>query len=255
MAISAAKRKANRKNARKSTGPRTTAGKNAVRFNSVTHGGTAKTPVLPWEDGARFAQRILGYKTWLRPEGDLENSLVEEMALTSVQQERLVRSELARITYNIHTSRAEEMRIAEEQAMALGQRLFFDQHGPLALHPRPESVSNEPRLVWSKTADDPDHPSRLVMALERTGAGVRWLLARWTELRSRVEANCWDSSREAQGGAVAGQTALRRRRRAASRPDLLMLPCARPRAPRRPLPRRAVPTWKRRTTRGSGSGS
>ncbi len=192
MPISATKRKSNKKNAQKSTGPRTAAGKNAVRFNSVTHGATAKTPVLPWEEQALFDKRILGYKTWVQPEGDLENSIVEELTLASWQLERATLSNVARVTFNIHTARAEELRLAQHEAAALGQRLFFDQHGPLPLHPRSEFEAREPRTVWSKTADDPDHPSRLVMSLEATRAGCRWLLDRWTELRDRLESGeCW----------------------------------------------------------------
>lgn len=40
---------ANRKNARKSTGPRTAAGKDAVRHNAVKHGLTARSCLLPEE--------------------------------------------------------------------------------------------------------------------------------------------------------------------------------------------------------------
>lgn len=40
---------ANRKNAKKSTGPRTDAGKQTVALNGVTHGATAQTLILPGE--------------------------------------------------------------------------------------------------------------------------------------------------------------------------------------------------------------
>ena len=54
MPISAAKRKQCKLNAKKSSGPRTTAGKRAVRYNAVKHGASGKTPVLPWEDRGRL---------------------------------------------------------------------------------------------------------------------------------------------------------------------------------------------------------
>ncbi len=41
---------ANRLNARKSTGPRTAAGKDRSRMNAVTHGLSARTLILPDED-------------------------------------------------------------------------------------------------------------------------------------------------------------------------------------------------------------
>ena len=41
---------------------------------------------------------------------------------------------------------------------------------------------------------DPDQPARLVLRLESTAAGCRWLLARWNELAEILEAgNCWPS--------------------------------------------------------------
>ncbi len=192
MAISAAKRKACQINGKKSRGPKTTATKQAVRFNAVKHGASAKTPVLPWEDPAAFDELVVGYKNWIQPVGEIENSLVEQAALCCWQRARGTRSVVSRATFNIHTARANEQRTAAEAVAALGQRLFFEQHGPLPLHPRPGSVSHGAPLVWSKSPDDPDHPSRLVMSLEANFSGVRWLMARWTELRARLEAGeCW----------------------------------------------------------------
>jgi hypothetical protein len=43
MSTSQAKIDANRRNSKKSTGPRTSAGKNRSRFNAVKHGGYAST--------------------------------------------------------------------------------------------------------------------------------------------------------------------------------------------------------------------
>jgi hypothetical protein len=192
MAISATKRKQCKLNAKKSTGPRTTAGKHAVRYNAVKHAGSAKMPVLPWEDRAAFDELVVSYKNWMQPVGEIEVALVDQAALASWQYARATRSDVARVTFNIQTARANEQREAAESAAALGQRLFFEQHGPLALHPRPDSAAFGERTVWSKTPDDPDHPSRLVMSLEATFAGVMWLLARWSELRSRLEGGeCW----------------------------------------------------------------
>ena len=192
MAISAAKRKSCQINGKKSRGPKTTASRRAVRYNAVKHGGAAKTPVLPWEDSAAFAELVVGYKNAIQPVGEIENTLAENAAFACWQRARGVRSAVSRATFNIHTARANEQREAEAAAAASGQRLFFEQHGPLALHPRPDSAAFGGRTVWSGIPDDPDHPSRLVMDLEATFIGVRWLMARWRELRSRIEVGeCW----------------------------------------------------------------
>jgi hypothetical protein len=192
MPTSAAKIRSNRLNSKKSTGPRSAAGKRAVRFNSVTHGATSESPVLPWESQAVFDERVLGIKKSIRPVGAAENILCEQIALATIQIERAVRSDIARVKSNVHTSRVEEQQETTERAAALGQRLFFEQHGPIALHPRSESEISGPRIVWSRSPDDPDHPSRLIMALEATSAGVRWLQARWRELADRLDdGECW----------------------------------------------------------------
>ncbi len=58
---------ANRRNAQKSTGPRTAEGKDRSRFNGVTHGMTAKFDVLPGEDGAALTGRIDAWTADFQP--------------------------------------------------------------------------------------------------------------------------------------------------------------------------------------------
>ena len=49
---------ANRQNSRKSTGPRTEAGRNRSRFNAVKHGFRAEKAILPDEDPAALQERL-----------------------------------------------------------------------------------------------------------------------------------------------------------------------------------------------------
>ena len=71
---------ANRKNAARSTGPKTEKGKAKARQNALKHGGRAKTldimPVLPQEDPKVLEERI---QTWLdewQPRNAIESGLV-----------------------------------------------------------------------------------------------------------------------------------------------------------------------------------
>ena len=48
----------NRNNARKSTGPRTEAGKKSASINSYKHGLCAKTIALPTEDAALLQEKL-----------------------------------------------------------------------------------------------------------------------------------------------------------------------------------------------------
>ena len=76
---SARKAEANRRNALKSTGPKTPEGKAAVRLNAVTHGLLSREGLLPGED--EDALRDLGerLRAELQPEGELENLLVDRI--------------------------------------------------------------------------------------------------------------------------------------------------------------------------------
>ena len=79
---------ANRKNAKKSTGPKTEEGKARVSRNALKHGLTAENVVLPGEDRDYFEQFRFGLFDELRPEGNLETQLVLRLA---AQQWRLQR--------------------------------------------------------------------------------------------------------------------------------------------------------------------
>jgi hypothetical protein len=57
---SAARINANRRNALKSTGPKTLAGKQAVRLNALWHGALAVNPLLPGENAVVRVPALLG---------------------------------------------------------------------------------------------------------------------------------------------------------------------------------------------------
>ncbi|MFO0890065.1 MAG: hypothetical protein U0790_13110 [Isosphaeraceae bacterium] len=74
---SPARIEANRRNAQKSTGPRTEAGKGKVRLNALKHGLDAQTVVLPHEDAAKFEQRRDAWTRELSPGGEVGDYLAE----------------------------------------------------------------------------------------------------------------------------------------------------------------------------------
>src|SRR5262245_53503403 len=79
---------ANRRNAQKSTGPRTAEGKKKVRLNAVKHGLTAETVVLPHEDSRAYQERVDAWTKELNPRGDLGRYLAERAAKISWQLDR-----------------------------------------------------------------------------------------------------------------------------------------------------------------------
>src|SRR4051812_34308766 len=60
---------ANRKNALKSTGPRTPEGKKRSSMNALKHGLTATTVLLPGEDAGAYEDRLDAWTDDLRPVG------------------------------------------------------------------------------------------------------------------------------------------------------------------------------------------
>ena len=75
---SAAQIEANRRNAQKSTGPKTERGKARARRNAITHGMTARTimPVLPQKDPKELEDRTQQAITAMKPRNPLELDLV-----------------------------------------------------------------------------------------------------------------------------------------------------------------------------------
>jgi hypothetical protein len=78
--VSEARLRANRENARKSTGPRTPEGKQRSCLNGTRHGILAQVIVLPKEDMAAYNQFTTDYATALNPVGTVEIQLAHACA-------------------------------------------------------------------------------------------------------------------------------------------------------------------------------
>ena len=85
---------ANRANARKSTGPKTEAGKEIAKLNAVKHGGLSPLPVLPEvETRDAWEAHLDGTLASLQPSGHLETVLAERIALILWRMNRVARFE------------------------------------------------------------------------------------------------------------------------------------------------------------------
>ncbi len=160
---------------------------NASRFNAIKHGLTAKTPVLPGEDPAELQAKIDAYRTGHKTRNEAEGDLAKLAAMAYWRAMRANRLEVFRVTGDmVRRSRAEALREADA-VIALGERLLFDRRGPEQLYPSRDYEHKEPRTSWSGEADDPDKPGRLVLQLEATRAGRRWLRERLGEVRKPID--------------------------------------------------------------------
>ncbi len=100
---------ANKGNARRSTGPRTTAGKQRVKFNALKHGLLANSVIIPIHNGAEkrrhFDALVAQLIDELKPVGVLEDMLVEKIAVSYWRLRRALRVEAGEICDNIRNFR------------------------------------------------------------------------------------------------------------------------------------------------------
>jgi len=97
----------NRRNSLRSSGPRTSQGKRAVRWNAVKHGLLAKEVVIREGDGAESAEEFRNLHAQLRedlqPEGVVEEMLVEKVAVGYWRLRRVLRCEIGEIRHGLDT--------------------------------------------------------------------------------------------------------------------------------------------------------
>ena len=85
---------ANRENAKKSTGPKSEAGKAIAKLNAVKHGGLSPLPVLPeFEKPDAWEAHLAGTLASLNAVGHLETILAERVALILWRMDRVARYE------------------------------------------------------------------------------------------------------------------------------------------------------------------
>lgn len=161
MAISAAKLEANRRNAQKSTGPRTSSGKERSGLNAVTHGLRAETLVLLDEDPQALEDRRAAWRACLLPRDEVELSIVDDAVVSSWMQDRARRAQAARLAANITNVGTDQTVREADEVLCLGQKLFADKRGPLADYPHSDvaiEVSCR-RVSHSELLDDPEDPA------------------------------------------------------------------------------------------------
>ncbi len=102
--LSEAQLESNRRNAQKSTGAKTEAGKKKSRANAVKHGHRASVTVLPNENPALFERVCEDYYKALKPIDAVECRLVNDAVTASWRLDRSIRCESAVLTKKVHQS-------------------------------------------------------------------------------------------------------------------------------------------------------
>src|ERR671912_1898303 len=96
------KAEANRRNALKSTGPKTPEGKDAVRLNALRHGLRSEEILLPGEDEEALRELGERLRDELQPVGELENLLVDQIIASYWRLRRLGRVEAGIFAWDLY---------------------------------------------------------------------------------------------------------------------------------------------------------
>jgi hypothetical protein len=104
------KAQSNRRNALKSTGPRTPEGKAAVRLNALKHGLLSRETLLPGEDEEALRELGERLRDELQPVGELENLLVDRIIASYWRLRRLGRVEAGIFAWELYGELAERAR-------------------------------------------------------------------------------------------------------------------------------------------------
>jgi hypothetical protein len=103
--------RANRKNALKSSGPKTPEGKAVVRHNAIEHGLLAREVLLPGEDEEALNELHEDLIAYFQPVGKLENMLVDRIIAAHWRLKRLGRMEAGVFAYQHYEELAERAQL------------------------------------------------------------------------------------------------------------------------------------------------
>jgi hypothetical protein len=186
----------NRKNARKSTGPKTEEGKARSSQNARKHGLYAQPPIVPGEEASAYRDWLDEWHANYQAAGPAATVLIEQAAQASWRLRRCARVEAANVSKKVRHASARFARDEQARAESLGKRLLATGVAHLRLQTPPLDMT------------DPANPSALQRELASFSEGADWLIGRWRRLRETLEAaGKWDDYDRLQAVALLGKYA------------------------------------------------
>jgi hypothetical protein len=165
--ISAARLRANRRNALKSAGPITEAGKARARLNAWKHGFRAESDLVAPDEASAVSDRRAEWAPAFpaAPGEGFRGWIAQQIAVASVRIDRCQAHQRAQASYEADRASSSWDLDRAADAAKLGARL-------------------------------PKDPDRVVSSLLKTLAGVDWLRVRWQGLADGLDAGVpWDDAR------------------------------------------------------------
>lgn len=163
---------ANKSNAKRSTGPRSAAGKARAAKNALAHGLTSALPVLPGEPADAWERHRAGVLAGLRPAGTLEDALAERVAGCLWRLRRVVAYEAAVTAAGLEE--AAEPPAADEDLLPLGER-----SDARRLRKAEKALESARGLIdtWADTAEALEKLPELADDAPLTGSAVEGVFA------------------------------------------------------------------------------
>ena len=181
---------ANRRNAQKSTGPRTHDGKNNSRFNALDHGCRANLLVLPTEVFGEYEAESLAWKRSWKPRNPSEEFLIDRLVSLGCLNRRIERAHTARLATRIANGDVDAADNERAQVISLGQLLLafpVSAQASQAKHAAGKPARDGKSPGRSRVETDLDHPMKVVHHLQTTITGCEWLLEQWDGLRALLD--------------------------------------------------------------------
>ncbi len=203
---------ANRRNCRKSTGPRTEVGKKKSKFNALDHGCRSQLLVLPSEIFGDYVNDLQAWRLSWKPRNPSEEFLIDQIVSLKWQADRIDQAHTARLTRRMHFGVFDEDNKVERQVIELGQKLFRDACGPRLLRLEDKQGAPDRDGEIHRVSDygnAEDHPTLLVHELKASGPGCQWLQDQWARLRLIGTGQTLACPRQAQGHSPAGPASHR----------------------------------------------
>jgi hypothetical protein len=158
------RRETNRRNAQRSTGPKTAEGKAKARLNALKHGLRAEEFALPGEDQEELKRLTDEWVEYYQPRSPGERAVLDRCVYATVQLNRCTRYHQEAVAEQVRQAQEDWVKQQEDEVAALVEQL--------------------------KTA-----PGEAVRKLKRSSLGCRWLIEQWTNLLRPIdEGQFWQPS-------------------------------------------------------------
>jgi hypothetical protein len=156
-------------------------------MNALKHGLAAQTSVLPDEDSEAFARRRNGVMAALAPCDEVELQLADTFVLGTWKRDRCTRAENSLLAHRMQHAEPEEAVKERHDVTELGRRLFDDRRGDIRDYPHDNlATAFHDRTSRPAKPNDPADPEHILIDLESTSAGCRWLLEQWAKLKENL---------------------------------------------------------------------